>query len=132
MSARDYLSHFTLWGDFEVDDVTLKLGLPPSATYAKGETSLTGLPALISTWDLYCPVDIAMSEEQVQYLIAKLWPHADALRDFTTRFQGHICIAGDADLCLLPTTLQKMVYLNVTLNFSNHKGERSVEEELSA
>lgn len=131
MTVNDWIGHFSLWGDFEAGVVTSKLGLSPSMVYPKGETSLSDSPALISTWDLHCPAELTASE-QIDHLLTLLWPHAGPLSELTTRFSGAFNVVGDAGLCLEPTIMQKLVQLNITLNFFHHENELEDEAAVSA
>ena len=122
MSADQYIGHFSLWGDFDTDQVTHELGLTPSAVYRKGETALSEQPALISTWDLHCPPELK-TEEQIDHLLTLLSPHADALQRLSTRFHADFNVVGDQDFALSPTTLHRLADLNVKLNFFHYKDD---------
>ncbi len=116
MKASDCIGHFALWGDFDADAVTSRLGLVPSAVYPKGDTSLTGSPGLIGTWDLYCPEHLTTANEQVNYLLDLLWPHAAEIAELTARFHGDVNVVGGDVFCLEPAEMERLVKLNVTLN----------------
>jgi hypothetical protein len=116
-----HIGHFSLWGDFDVDEITTLLKLEPSSVYRKGNV-LDGAesPAQIATWDLHCPPEKTM-REQVEFLLASLWPRAEVLRTLTARFNADMnvagtCVNGAQVLSLNSETLQKLVSLNVTLN----------------
>ena len=132
MTVDDVIGHFSLWGDFDEDEVTSKVGLLPSAVCPKGDTSLSGSPNLVTTWDIHCPATLKTAEEQIDHLLTLLWPHADVLRELTACFRGELNIVGAADLCLRPETMQKLAELHLTLNFFNYKNEAHVEQAVSA
>jgi hypothetical protein len=117
----EHIGHFSLWGNFEAGEITTALDLAPSCVYEKG-TVFDGAsgPAQVTTWDFYCPSEKTMGE-QIDFLLASLWPRADALRNLTARFHADINLAarsedGSQVLSLNPETLQRLVSLNVTLN----------------
>ena len=73
-----FIGHFSLWGDFQIEEVTAALGLTPSWVHRKGEV-LDGAnsPADVSTWDINCPAELSMYE-QVEFLLRTLSPSADS------------------------------------------------------
>jgi hypothetical protein len=117
----EHVGHFSLWGDFEAGEITTALDLEPSCVYPKG-TMLDGgnFPAKVTTWDLHCPPEKTMYE-QVEFLLALLWPRADALKRLTAHFKADMnvsasCEDGNQVLSLTPDLLQRLASLNVTLN----------------
>jgi hypothetical protein len=122
------VGHFSLWGDFEVDEITTALGMEPSWAERKGDI-LEGAdsPARVATWDLHCPSDMSINE-QIDYLLATLSPSADALQKLAYRFNAALNLTGTCEngaevLTLKPETLQKLLSLNVTLNCFYGKDE---------
>jgi hypothetical protein len=122
------IGHFSLWGDFEATEITSALGLEPSCVYPKG-TLLDGanFPVQVTTWDFYCPSEKTMNE-QVEFLLASLWPRANVLRTLTAQFKAEMNIAGSCEdgsevLNLDSETLQRLVSLNMTLNCFYFKDE---------
>ena len=117
----NHVGHFSLWGDFELDEITSALGLQPSEVGRKGDV-LEGadFPARVATWDLYCPSDTTLNE-QVDFLLNLLWPRAEVLRPLAERFNAEmnvvgICGEGAHVLKLNVETLHRLVSLKVTLN----------------
>ncbi len=113
-AMAEHIGHFSLWGDFEAGEITAALDLEPSCVYPKGSI-LDGAsgPAQVTTWDFYCPPEKTMGE-QVEFLLASLWPRADALRTLTTRFKADMnlaasCEDGSQVLSLDSETLRKLV-----------------------
>ena len=80
---RGTISHFSLYGDFDLEEITTALGLQPSSVTPKG-TLYEGAesPSKVSEWELYCPEELSMSQ-QLDFLLCALWPRADALQSST-------------------------------------------------
>ncbi len=116
MSIRDSIGHFSLWGDFDAQEITTRIGLNPSVVYAKGSTDLSDTPAQIATWDLYCPDDLQTSE-QIDYLLSVLLPRAEEVRELASRYQGAMNVVGDGSFGLQPVTMNSLANLNLTLNY---------------
>ncbi len=112
-----YIGHFSLWGDFEAEEVTEALQITPSSIIAKGET-LEGAEGIaqVTTWDLHCPSDISPNE-QVEFLLASLTPKAEALRPFAQQFTAEFNIADTGGVLNLPAgIIQALANLNAALN----------------
>jgi hypothetical protein len=131
--VSESIGHFSLWGDFELEEVTSLLGVQPSQVYRKGD-DLDGAstPALVSTWDLYCPDESNGSAgEQVAALLHILWPKREALRPLSSRFRAALnisvsCENGTDVLSLDHQILSQLVELNLELNcFYNCDEERN-------
>ena len=112
------IGHFSLWGDFELSEITTALGLQPSNVFRKGDM-LEGadFPMRSSTWDLHCSVD-ASPDEQVTSLLDLLWPRLNVLKPLAERFTAQMNIAGEVNqiLELTPEMLSKLASLGVGLN----------------
>ena len=115
------LSHFSLYGDFETQEITTALLLNPSWTLERGEL-LEGAnsPARVATWDFYGPDEMGLNE-QVEFLVTCLWARKEALRKLTARFHADLNLsfarnAGAETFTLKPDTLQKLASLSITLN----------------
>lgn len=119
----EHIGHFSLWGNFKVEEVTQLLGMQPSQVFRKGEV-LDGAsgPATVSTWDLHCPPETGTSmAEQIGILLDILSPKADVLRLLAARFQAELnvatsCTDGPSVLNLNHELLQKLVALNLEVN----------------
>jgi len=121
--VSEYIGHFSLWGDFVVEDVTGLLGMQPSQVYRKGEV-IEGAsePARVSTWDLYCPDDNRGSmADQISALVNMLWPKKDVLRQLASEFKAELnvassCSDGNSVLSLNREMLRQLLELNLKLN----------------
>ena len=119
----DYIGHFSLWGDFQVEDITNLLGMQPSQVIRKGDF-LEGAssPSTVSTWDLHCPLGAGQSmQEQISGLLNILWPKADVLKSLASQFHAELNVAnshtdGSAVLSLDHELLQKLAALHLKLN----------------
>ncbi len=113
----DSIGHFSLWGDFEAEEIAAALGLEPSCVYPKG-TLFEGadFPAPDTTWDYYCPADLSM-EDQIAFVLDLLWPRAAVLQKFSERFKADLNVVDKRGVMTLkPQTLQKLATLGVSLN----------------
>jgi hypothetical protein len=115
------IGHFSLSGDFKIEEVTAALGLKPSWVHRKGDV-LGGadFPAQVSTWDSHCPAKLSMYE-QVEFLLRTLSLRTDALQLLTCRFTAAFNITGPGQrgaevLTLTPELLERIASLNITLN----------------
>lgn len=116
-----FLGHFSLWGDFAVEDITRTLALQPSWTHRKGDV-LKGSdePAKTSTWDIHYPTG-ARLEQQLDFFFETLTPRRETLQALTKRFQAECNLAVSAEdgaqvLTLTPERLKELAALNVTVN----------------
>src|ERR1700761_4037954 len=116
------IGHFSLWGDFEVEEITDLFDMQPSWIMRKGEV-LEGAsaPAMVSTWDIHCPPDCQSIQEQIKFLLDILWHKADLLRPLGSKFHADLNIVSSYDgsstvLSIDRDTLQKIAVLNLTLN----------------
>ena len=120
----EYMGHFSLWGDFVIEEITELMGIQPSQVFRKGEV-LEGasFPARVSTWDLHCPPSNCRGMgEQISALLDILWPKADALKPLASKFTAELnvsssCTDGSDVFSLDQEILQKLVALNLKLNF---------------
>jgi hypothetical protein len=116
------LCHFTLFGDFAIQDVTTALSLEPSSTIEKGELLDLGgevVPARVATWDLYGPDNLGV-QEQLEFLVTTLQQREEAVRKLAEQFSADICVvltgeSGASGLVLKPDALQKLATMKVTL-----------------
>jgi hypothetical protein len=119
----DLIGHFSLWGDFEVEEITALMAMPPSAVYLKGEV-LEGAsaPASVSTWDLYCPEEKGGSmQQQIETLIGILSPKRDVVAEFSSKYKAALnvsisCSDGSEIMSLSRETLRRLVELNLEVN----------------
>jgi len=117
------VGHFSLWGDFDVEEITARMGISPSAVYLKGEV-MDGAtaPASVSTWDLYCPDKVTGSmQEQIEALLGMLWSKKDVVAEFASTHTAELnvassCAGGPAVISLSRETLQRLAELNLKVN----------------
>jgi Domain of unknown function (DUF4279) len=116
------IGHFSLWGDFEVEEITYLLGMQPSWVMRKGEV-LEGASSqgTVSTWDIHCPPDCESMQEQLNSLLDVLSPKADVLKPLASKFHADLNLAGSCDgsstvFSIDREMLQKIAALNLTLN----------------
>jgi hypothetical protein len=127
----EYIGHFSLWGDFAIEEITERLGIQPSQIFPKGEM-LEGAsaPSKVSTWDLHCPPNCQGMQEQIKSLLDILWPKAEVLKPLAAKFHADLnisssCEDGTSILSLDHEVLQKLVALNLNLNCFYNCGEDS-------
>lgn len=115
------IGHFSLWGDFQIEEVTAALGLKPSWVHRKGMV-LDGAdsPAKVSTWNFDCPAGLSMYE-QVDFLVRTLLPQSAALQALAHRFVAEFNITGPGQsgsevVTFKPQLLQQIAGLNITVN----------------
>jgi hypothetical protein len=115
--------HFTLFGDFDIHEVTAVLSLAPSFTIEKGELlDMNGesVPARTATWDINAPDGLTMNE-QVEFVISILWERAEEVRKLADRFSAYLVLVftddvGADTLTLKPEALQKLATMNIALD----------------
>jgi hypothetical protein len=121
MSAYQ-LAHFTLWGDFDCQEVTTALSLTPSSTIEKGdrlEVDGESVSARVATWDLYGPDGMTLGE-QLDFLATTLWDRADEVEKLTKRFRSGIVLvftseSGANTVTLEPEMMRKFADMNIAL-----------------
>jgi hypothetical protein len=122
--------HFTLFGDFDIHEVTRVLSLTPSFTIEKGELldmSGESVPARTATWDLYASDELTMNE-QVEFVLSVLWERAEEVRKLADRFSAYLVLVltddvGANTLTLRPEALQKLATMNISLDCNSAGNE---------
>lgn len=115
---RNYIGHFSLWGDFEPGEITKGLNLQPSAIYPKGELWEGGQhPAKSTTWDVHCPRELTAAE-QINFLLDLLNPSAEMVRRFSELYTAELNVSceGESVVSLGAKELQELATLRVKLN----------------
>ena len=120
-----YIGHFCLWGDFDPDEITKKLGLKPSSVDNKGEMwEGANFPSQVSGWDLHCPPDLTL-DEQIEFLLDLLLPRAVVLQLLAAQFTAELnVICTNGVLNLKFNTINRLAHLGVGLNcFYEQEGD---------
>ncbi len=119
---RETVGHFSIYGDFKLEEITAALGIQPTGTTPKG-TWYEGAEhaSRVAEWELHCPEELTMFE-QVVFLLDRLEPASTALKVLAERYTADFNISGEGTeaMCLGKEIVAKLHRLGVNLNcFTN-------------
>jgi cytochrome c peroxidase len=120
---NEYYAYFTVTGDFNPIDITARLGLSPTESWAKGDRNeQTHYERKFSRWSLYSRLgrDASM-ESQVDDVLEQLQEIKDAVKNVLGELSGGMQLVGHfhrdyPGVHFEVSTLSKLAALNLSLD----------------
>jgi len=93
---NELYAYFTIVGEFNPKNISARLGVDPTASWAKGDLHpLRGSERKFSRWSLYSRLErVCPFEEHIRDVIEQLRSNADGFRSVSQEFGGIMEVVG--------------------------------------
>jgi hypothetical protein len=123
-ASNKYRAYFTVFGEFDPEDVTRVLGLQPTRTWRKGDMNPeTGLERNHTRWSLESRLQESEPLEfHVDDVLQQLDGVAGSIRDLAAKYNGTLQLVAYVytqypGLCMAPEQVKDLANLGLSFDF---------------